>query len=1331
MDEPSIDNPHELDQLLKDDASLARSVSKTSPVVATEAGAAEEVANSKKTVGTKLVETGKAALTASSATALAEEVGISAAGVQQRLQEDPEATGTDILEEVFRQSERFDDPKWNPRENAHQKAEIMREIDRAGVDIDSPEASSLLGAGSSTDLHIIAEQVQQEQDRMKTIQDSGAVGTALFLTAGIADLDTLTGVGLFHKMRKAKQLQRVNELTKSGKLDAATVASLTTRTDNIKAGVEAGAVAGGVTEGTRALVDPSYDEKDALGGVILGAALGTGIGAVLPAANARRVTEDIVENRILSAAIKSKKAAQATGQPKRAQRSGKVEVDSAITNAAKKLGVDEDYLFNQARLESSFRTKVSPDTSSAQGLFQFIDGTWMDMLNKHGRKHGVNMDLPRKELLALRNNADLSSIMAAEFAKGNAKHLKKSLGKDQLTSTDMYMAHFMGAGGATSFLTKMKNSPSDIAAEAFPKQAKANEHVFYNIKKDANGKVVEKTPRTLRQVYAYNDKRLNGHLKDSVKNDSVGAARVEGAEAPEVRTSNTSQTLREQANDFVDENDDILRARDFLEDSRTGESFIQDALQRGADLFHKGLQKTPFRTDYDNLSTTSGSVGMKLSYELYDSPTGHLVNNRSASGKADLLERDVTIEYAPRAPGHYKAWAQDKGIKRVSRQYHFGGQHEFGREIQSYMAHVEAGLTPPKVHSSVKAAAEDLDRSYKKLLDNNKKHGVDGFEDVQHTKGFFNRRWTGRKVRDVETKVGTDVLLESLQNGIIRKNKDIDPIKAQVYAMAIRRAARDQGTNNAVGSLMTVNSQGKSSLEEAIQELGLDTQLGKSSSDIADSILYKSTDKGIVKEAKERIDIDMTTQIGNTEFTLLDLIDNDIYGTMDRTARGQSNHAALASVGIQHRDKDNWIQAARDEADDLGLDADRAGKAVDDAFGYYGESAFGAGDVNAGRLNKLAILSFLPQLGITQIAEAGVAMGVVGIDAWTKAAKKSLSDMIHPENAEVMENLMGVKEWRGDHNHFVITDHLDEINAADSHKLMKLVDRAMDKGLKGLGYISGFYKVNEFLHRTAALSMSNMMTRAVRDGLDTPRLRSMGLDDEYRSILQDKIDKGIIEFGPDGHLADMGSHKWDSDDELDILRVVTRRNMDATVQKGRKGESSAWMYTALGAPFASLKSFSLIAAQKQLIKNARLADPEAFMMLLTTTGTSALAVGASAVVNGNGDKLGDTEYIAKRALNWSPLLAPGLMAVDPLSFMLGMDKIPGSPFPLNSWRYGHSGLISLPAGVSALSNLAGLGRVPVDVLDGGGLDSTSINAIKALPIVGRSYPMIPIIESLK
>jgi hypothetical protein len=172
------------------------------------------------------------------------------------------------------------------------------------------------------------------------------------------------------------------------------------------------------------------------------------------------------------------------------------EVISAIKNASQKTGLSFDYLVNQARTESSFRPDVKAKTSSATGLYQFIDQTWLATVSKHGSKHGlgesaaaikkdfngryfVSDDAVKKQILNLRKDPNIASLMAAEFALDNQNYLESKTGIDA-TQTDLYMAHFLGAGGASKYIKAMQENPYQPAAYLLPAVAKANKNIFYN-----------------------------------------------------------------------------------------------------------------------------------------------------------------------------------------------------------------------------------------------------------------------------------------------------------------------------------------------------------------------------------------------------------------------------------------------------------------------------------------------------------------------------------------------------------------------------------------------------------------------------------------------------------------------------------------------------------------------------------------------------------------------------------------------------------------------------------------------------------------------------------
>lgn len=183
------------------------------------------------------------------------------------------------------------------------------------------------------------------------------------------------------------------------------------------------------------------------------------------------------------ASITSTLPAQATGQ--------RPEVQGAIARAAQATGVNFSYLLAQARLESGLDPTARAATSSATGLYQFTGGTWLQTLEKHGAAHGLDWadaaidrgrvadPQLRQQVLALRNDPDLSARMAAELARDNRAALLPVLGREP-DATELYLAHFLGAGGAGQFLTALAADPAQSAAAVLPEAAAANRAIFYD-----------------------------------------------------------------------------------------------------------------------------------------------------------------------------------------------------------------------------------------------------------------------------------------------------------------------------------------------------------------------------------------------------------------------------------------------------------------------------------------------------------------------------------------------------------------------------------------------------------------------------------------------------------------------------------------------------------------------------------------------------------------------------------------------------------------------------------------------------------------------------------
>ncbi|MCE7887614.1 MAG: lytic transglycosylase domain-containing protein [Alphaproteobacteria bacterium PRO2] len=188
-------------------------------------------------------------------------------------------------------------------------------------------------------------------------------------------------------------------------------------------------------------------------------------------------------------------------------------VVNAIQKASARTGVDFAYLVQQAGAESSFNPKIKAKSSSASGLYQFIESTWLNMVKKHGDKYGMGAladkigdngkvanRAVRKEILALRNDPEKASAMAAEFARENEQFLNSHWG-GEVGSTELYFAHFLGAGQASAFLRERDENPLQKAAYLFPAAAKANRNVFYD---KATGRA-----KTMDEVYAFFDKKFD------------------------------------------------------------------------------------------------------------------------------------------------------------------------------------------------------------------------------------------------------------------------------------------------------------------------------------------------------------------------------------------------------------------------------------------------------------------------------------------------------------------------------------------------------------------------------------------------------------------------------------------------------------------------------------------------------------------------------------------------------------------------------------------------------------------------------------------------------
>jgi hypothetical protein len=213
------------------------------------------------------------------------------------------------------------------------------------------------------------------------------------------------------------------------------------------------------------------------------------------------------------------------------------DVIAALHQASAATGSNFDYLLGTAMRESSLKPQAKSSTSSATGLFQFVDQTWLGLVKQHGAKYGlgsyagaiqqnsegryeVDNTADRQAILALRNDPKVSALMEGEYANETRSTLESSLGRG-VCNGELYAAHFLGPEAACKLIKMSENQPAASAAGAFPAAASANKSVFYK----ADG-----SPKTVRDVYDWALKQPStSRISDGQANDAPAAAPITSA----------------------------------------------------------------------------------------------------------------------------------------------------------------------------------------------------------------------------------------------------------------------------------------------------------------------------------------------------------------------------------------------------------------------------------------------------------------------------------------------------------------------------------------------------------------------------------------------------------------------------------------------------------------------------------------------------------------------------------------------------------------------------------------------------------------------------------
>jgi hypothetical protein len=109
-------------------------------------------------------------------------------------------------------------------------------------------------------------------------------------------------------------------------------------------------------------------------------------------------------------------------------------------------------------IESHGDPNAKNKRSSATGLGQFLDETWLDMIRAH--RPDLAKGRSQDEILELRRDAKVAREITARFTQRNVEMLRKR--GLPVTPGTLYLAHFAGGAGALAILSAMENADAAL-----------------------------------------------------------------------------------------------------------------------------------------------------------------------------------------------------------------------------------------------------------------------------------------------------------------------------------------------------------------------------------------------------------------------------------------------------------------------------------------------------------------------------------------------------------------------------------------------------------------------------------------------------------------------------------------------------------------------------------------------------------------------------------------------------------------------------------------------------------------------------------------------------
>ncbi len=170
-----------------------------------------------------------------------------------------------------------------------------------------------------------------------------------------------------------------------------------------------------------------------------------------------------------------------------------------IYKASIDTNTDFEHLIITAMMESDLGRVTESKTSSARGIFQYIEPTWVSLIKRYRQRISQysktklldenNKNTNNSDILELRYNTRVAALIKAYQLNDEAKILAKYTNGKRINTTDHYIMHMLGSYQARTFYSLINNKSdkklTNIKSANLQEAIKLNPTFFYDAENNA------------------------------------------------------------------------------------------------------------------------------------------------------------------------------------------------------------------------------------------------------------------------------------------------------------------------------------------------------------------------------------------------------------------------------------------------------------------------------------------------------------------------------------------------------------------------------------------------------------------------------------------------------------------------------------------------------------------------------------------------------------------------------------------------------------------------------------------------------------------------------